>query len=389
MRLGPYELVRQIGAGGMGEVWAAHRAATGPREVLAVKRLPKQLARDPAYRRILLEEARLSALLRHPNIVHTIEAGEADGEVFIAMELIEGLDLSRVTKLLARQGERLPINVSAYVVAEILRGLAYAHELEHGGQRISLVHRDVSPHNVMLSRSGAIKLADFGVARLSSEDTSGTHVKGKARYMPPEQLRGDSRSPTVDLFAVGAVLQELLDGSTFRGDAVDDARLLGMAVDGEVPPPRHPDETPVELERLRVDLLEPDATRRVQSAKQALALLLRWPAYGPCPDEVAALLERLREHESELSTGVTQTGLANEATFLHTNELELDASQMAELARAVEAPDRILVAVPAEPPPTDPPDPPPRDPSLALDLSDASFIRPIPTDAHPTLPPRL
>jgi serine/threonine protein kinase/outer membrane protein OmpA-like peptidoglycan-associated protein len=393
MRLGPYELVRQIGAGGMGEVWVARcLGPTHTREHVAIKRLPRRLAGEPNYRRILLEEARLSALLRHPNIVHTIEAGEADGEVFIVMELIDGLDLSRVTRLLALHGERLPISVSAYVVAEILRGLAYAHELEHERERISLVHRDVSPHNVMLSSSGAIKLADFGVARLSSEDTSGTHVKGKARYMPPEQLRGDSRSPTVDLFAVGAVLQELLDGSTFRGDAVDDARLLGMAIDGFVPPPKHPLETPAELEQLRCALLEPDAKQRVQSAEQALALLLRWPGYRPCPHEVAALLEPLREHESELQTGATQTGLANEATFLHTNDLELDASQMVQLARAVEAPDRILVAVPAEPGASASEsasgEPPPRDPSLALVLSDASFLRPIPTDVNPVLPSR-
>lgn len=374
MRLGPYELVRQIGAGGMGEVWVAHRART--RETVAIKRLPRRLAGDPNYRRILLEEARLSQRLRHPNIVHTIEAGDADGEVFIVMELIEGLDLSRVVKLLALQGERLPITVSAYVVAEILRGLAYAHQL-------TLVHRDVSPHNVMLSSCGAIKLADFGVARLSSEDTSGTHVKGKARYMPPEQLRGDSRSPTVDLFAVGAVLQELLDGSMFRGDAVDDARLLGMAINGEVPAPKQLLEIPAELEQLRRGLLEPDAAKRVQSAELALALLLRWPGYRACPHEVASLLERLREREAELGSGVTQTGLAHQATFLHTNELELDASQLAELARVVEAPDQILVAVAAEPGA-----PPPRDPSLALDLSDASFVRPLPTSPHPVLPSR-
>jgi serine/threonine protein kinase len=238
MRLGPYELVRQIGAGGMGEVWAAHRAATGPREVLAVKRLPKQLAKDPTYRRILLDEARLSMLLRHRNVVHVFDAGEADGEAYIAMEFVQGLDLSRLRKLLDQTGEGLSPTAVAYIIGDVLEGLDYAHNLQQDGKPIALVHRDVSPHNVILSTRGEVKLTDFGVARLSSEDTSGTHVKGKARYMPPEQLRGESRSPKVDLFAAGAVLHELLDGSVFRGDAIDDARLLGMAIDGVVPEPR-------------------------------------------------------------------------------------------------------------------------------------------------------
>src|SRR5690242_3746549 len=232
MRLGPYELVRQIGAGGMGEVWAAYRAATGPREVLAVKRLPKQLAKDPTYRRILLEEARLSMLLRHDNIVNVFDAGEADGEAYIAMEFVHGLDLSRLRRLLDQTGEGLSPTLIGYVIGEVLTGLSYAHNLDRDGELLCLIHRDVSPHNVMLSRRGEVKLTDFGVARLSTEDTSGTHVKGKARYMPPEQLRGESRSPTVDLFAVGAVLHEMLDGAVFRGDAKDDARLLGMAIDG-------------------------------------------------------------------------------------------------------------------------------------------------------------
>jgi serine/threonine protein kinase/outer membrane protein OmpA-like peptidoglycan-associated protein len=403
MRLGSYELARQIGAGGMGEVWIAHRVApTRTLEAVAIKRLPRRLAGDPNYRRILLEEARLSQLLRHPNIVHTIEAGDADGEVFIVMELIDGLDLSRVTKLLAMQDERLPISVSAYIIAEVLRGLAYAHDLRHDGERLSLVHRDVSPHNVMLSSSGTVKLADFGVARLTSEDTSGTHVKGKARYMPPEQLRGDSRSPTVDLFAVGAVLQELLDGNTFRGDAIDDARLLGMAIDGVVPPLEHPGEVPREIETVRRGLLEPDAQLRVRSAKQALELLLRWPSYQPCPQELAALVQRLRQQDIELTSGVTQTqtGLGNQATFLHTNDFEIDRSDLVDV---VEAPDQILmqlaaganesstripVHVPAEKPPEADPGPPPRDPSLALDLSGTSFARHVPTSPNPIVPPR-
>jgi serine/threonine protein kinase len=310
MRLGPYELVRQIGAGGMGEVWAAHRATTGPREVLAVKRLPKQLAKDPTYRRILLDEARLSMLLRHRNIVHVFDAGEADGEAYIAMEFVQGLDLSRLRKLLDQTGEGLSPSAVAYMIGEVLEGLDYAHNIEKAGKPIALVHRDVSPHNVMLSTRGEVKLTDFGVARLSSEDTSGTHVKGKARYMPPEQLRGESRSPKVDLFAAGAVLHELLDGSVFRGDAIDDAHLLGMAIDGVVPEPKRSLAGYRELEQLRRGLLQSDPKKRIQSAAAALVLLHRWSPYRNAAAEVGDLVRRYLDLQVSLERDPTQTALA-------------------------------------------------------------------------------
>jgi len=392
MRLGAYQLIQPIGAGGMGEVWVATRPLPdGEQQRVAIKRLPQRFAGDPSYRRILLEEARLSQLLSHPNIVHTIDAGEAEGEVYIAMELIDGLDLSRVNKLLAAQGERLSASVAAYIVAEVLRGLAYAHNLEHEGELISLVHRDVSPHNVMLSTTGAVKLTDFGVARLSSEDTSGTHVKGKARYMPPEQLRGESRSPGVDLFAAGAVLQELLDGCLFRATAIDDARLLGMAIDGEVPPPLRPREIPPELEQLRRRLLDPDPAKRPRSAERALDLLHRWAGYRDRSGEVAALTLRLRGLEAELVGQGTQTGLAHQATFLHTNELELELGG-SELLEMIEAPDQILLALDSRRARPSPPPPPSSDPSLTLDLAGESLVdrRParLPTSASPAVDPR-
>lgn len=322
MRLGPYELVRQIGAGGMGEVWAAHRAATGPREVLAVKRLPQQLAKDPVYRQILLDEARMSMLLRHRNIVHVFDAGEADGEAYIAMEFVQGLDLSRLRKLLDQTGEGLSPTAVAYMIGEVLEGLDYAHNLQKDGQRIALVHRDVSPHNVILSTRGEVKLTDFGVARLSSEDTSGTHVKGKARYMPPEQLRGESRSPKVDLFACGAVLHELLDGSVFRGDAIDDARLLGMAIDGVVPKPRRSLESYRELEQLRRGLLQTDPKKRLETAQAALELLHRWSGYKNAAAEVGDLVRRYLDLQVSLERDPTQTALAQPTTS-HPNDDEI------------------------------------------------------------------
>ncbi|MFO7563423.1 MAG: protein kinase [Enhygromyxa sp.] len=306
MRLGPYELIRQLGAGGMAEVWLARRAeGLAASKTFALKRLARHLADKPEYREMFLAEARLSMLLSHSNIVQVFDAGEDQGEVFLAMEWIDGIDLAELGARLREQGERLSVVAAAYVVAEVLTALAYAHDLrDEAGQPVTVVHRDVSPQNVMLSVSGEVKLMDFGIARLSSEETSGLHIKGKVRYMPPEQLRGDSRAPTIDLFALGAILHELLDGERFRGQAQDESRLYGMVLDGEIPDPLHADEIPPELEVLRQRLLAEDVEDRIQSAQEALECLYRWPGFRNAKLEIAALVKRLRGVEAP-SAGAT------------------------------------------------------------------------------------
>lgn len=340
MEFGPYQLVRKIGSGGMGEVWLAQHisASTGASRTVALKRLPPKLAHQERYRRILLEEARLSMMLSHSSIVHVFDAGEFDGEAFISMEYVDGDDLSRLLERLRGANELIPVSVIAYVIAEILRALTYAHELidEHG-ETYSLVHRDISPHNVILSTSGEVKLTDFGVARLSSEDTSGTHVKGKIRYMPPEQLRGESRSPLVDLFATGAIMQELFDGEMFRGRMVEDAQLLGMVMDGHVPQPKQPRRIPFELDELRKALLQPDPRLRIPSARTALRMIYDWPRYRNASLEVADLVKRLRS----TTPGPTS----------HSGPIPTDAD-----SPAASTPSPSSPSSPPPPPPPPPPD---------------------------------
>ncbi|MCA9696819.1 MAG: serine/threonine protein kinase, partial [Myxococcales bacterium] len=332
MQFGPYQLLRRIGSGGMGEVWLAQRDTAGVTRTVALKRLPRKLAREARYRRSLLEEARLSMMLSHSNIVHVFDAGEVAGEAFIAMEYVDGEDLSRLLKRLRETGQALPATLIAYIIAEVLQALSYAHELRDAQGRVfSLVHRDISPHNVMISASGEVKLTDFGVARLSSEDTSGTHVKGKIRYMPPEQLRGESRSPAVDLFAVGAVMHELFDGDLFRGDNVEDATLLGMVMDGIVPDIVHDRRLPGPLERLRRGLLEPDPQRRMASAREALELLYSWPDYRNASLAAAEWVRRMRGAQTnweqdpfdslpDEDSDLSHDGLGKQATFLQSDD---------------------------------------------------------------------
>ena len=260
----------------MAEVWEGQRAALGGTKAVAIKLLARDLLDDESHRRMFLEEARLSMLLTNSNVVQVFDVGESGGECYMVMEWVDGLNLSELARKLARAGERLPIVSVAYILGEILRALAYAHQLHHDGQKATIVHRDVSPQNVLVSVSGEIKLVDFGVARLAREETSGLHVKGKLRYMAPEQLRGRSREPTVDLYAVGAIFHELLEGRRFR-ETRDEADLYAMVLDGAHPPLEV--ELPAELARLHAGLLEPDPHQRIQSADEGLELLYSWPGY--------------------------------------------------------------------------------------------------------------
>ena len=289
-RLGDYELLRKIGVGGMAEVWMGRRAAmAGASKAVAIKLLARDLLNDPAYRQMFIEEARLSMLLTNSNVVQVFDVGEIDGECFMVMEWVDGLNLSELVRQLLGAGESLSVAVAAHVAGEILRALAYAHGLHHEGSKATVVHRDVSPQNVLVSVSGEVKLADFGIARLSREETSGLHVKGKLRYMAPEQLRGRSREPTVDLYAVGAIFHELLEGQRFR-QLRDEGDLYSVVLSGEYLPLTVA--VPPELARLHAGLLHPDPKLRIQSADEALELLHAWPGYRNSSTELGRLVRR-------------------------------------------------------------------------------------------------
>lgn len=291
-RVGPYELVSKLGAGGMAEVWMGRRVSLGgASKSLAIKLLAAHHLEKPEYRDMFVAEARLSMLLTHSNIVQVFDTGEDMGNAYMAMEWVDGCDLADLTKRLHAHGQRLSDEVIAFIVGEVLRALRYAHELTHEGSDATIVHRDISPQNVMLSVSGEVKLTDFGVARIAGDDTSGQYVKGKLRYMPPEQLRGRSRAPTIDLFAVGAILHELLDGQKFRGSALDEGELYGMILEGTYPPlSLDPGEVPIEIDQLRWGLLASRVEDRLPSARHALAKLRRWPGYRDASMELEELV---------------------------------------------------------------------------------------------------
>lgn len=279
-RLGAYELLERVGAGGMAEVWMARRALIpGALKICALKIIHGRIAARDRHRRMFLQEARLALKLRHANLVSVFDVGEADGRLYMALEWVDGVHLRDFAQHVRARRGRLSVPLVCHVMSELLQGLRHAHELRVGGHPLEVVHRDVAPHNVLVSAAGEVKLADFGIARVEGELSSGEHVKGRARYMAPEQLYGRPTQAS-DLFAVGAILHELLDGRRFR-DGLE-SRSDWHEVVAEAPlPPLHRTDVPPALEALRVGLLQPDPARRIASADEALAWLLRCPPWPP------------------------------------------------------------------------------------------------------------
>jgi len=290
--IGGYELLREVGRGGMAEVWVARRAHASAGKFVAIKLTLPQHAGDARYAGMFRSEAEVSAPLSHGNIVQVFDQGEDDGRSYLVMEWVDGVDLARLLPDLAQLRARDPylrLRVAGYIVGQVLHGLSYAHKVtSHRGAQLGIVHRDISPQNVLVSVSGDVKVTDFGIAHRMIDETSGVDIKGKLRYMAPEQLGGQSHAPTVDLWAVGAVLHELLEGERFRGAGRDAASLYHQVLGGEVPQLAATD-VPVELDAVRLALLHPDPRRRPQTADAALLLLKAWPGYSEMKVELAML----------------------------------------------------------------------------------------------------
>ena len=269
-----YVLERRLGGGGMAEVFLARTVgAEGFSRPIAIKRVLAGYSDNPMFARMFIEEARICARLGHPNIVSVIDFDrDAEGRLFLAMELVDGIDLDGLM-----QTGMLPFDAIIYVLIEMLRGLGHAHELpiSDTGMR-GVVHRDVSPHNVLLSWEGAVKVSDFGIAkaREASNATATMMVKGKPAYMSPEQANGEALDGRSDLFAVGIMLWEMLCGRPlFAGDTTQET--LARVLFAPIPSPRalRPD-VPLDLAAVTERLLARDRASRFSNADAAISALV-------------------------------------------------------------------------------------------------------------------
>jgi serine/threonine-protein kinase len=286
MQVGKYQLIRELAVGGMAEVFLARTAGPmGFEKQLVLKRILPHLARDPAFIQMFLSEATLAARLTHPNIVQIFDFGESDGSYYLAMEYIDGPSLRTLLDHSLWRGGPLPPVPCARIIASACEGLAFAHDFRDPatGKPLNIVHRDISPDNILVSRQGAVKVVDFGIAKAAGQQhrTQTGMIKGKLAYMPPEQVRNAVLDGRVDVYALGVVFYELLTGRRpFNADS--DVALMHAILF----------EQPAPAAQLKPDL--PEAVLRILERAMAKDRDQRYP---DCPSFQADLEEYI------LSTG--------------------------------------------------------------------------------------
>jgi serine/threonine-protein kinase len=335
-----------VGRGGMGSIEVAiEKTEDGSERVVALKRMLPSAVLDKRLTEMFLREAKLASMLAHPNVVHAMSFGERDGELYLVMEYIEGEPLSRVVALANEKGISLALPLVAHVLAEICEGLHAAHELtDDCGRPLNVVHRDISPQNVMIAYEGQAKLLDFGVAKIEALEADGRtktgEVKGKTAYMSPEQAMGDPIDRRSDLYSLGAVLFEAVTGRKMWGGGTDLEVLRRMALEE---PPHLEDVapgTPDAICRLHRRLVARDPNKRPASAKEVARELRTFIAStGTHPD---ARVVR------SLMTGLFASEIERRRTSLRQALDELAPSEAGELRASLDAlPPTDVTPVPA------------------------------------------
>src|SRR5579885_1202373 len=255
-RVGRYALVKLIGRGGMADVWIGKvQGAVGFEKIVAIKLLAPEQVDKEEYQRALTDEARIQVHLKHPNIVDVYDLNFEAENPYLVMEYVEGIELREVLRYLKSERKTLPLSLAAFIAIEIAKALAFAHEKKNPetGEPLHIVHRDVSPSNILISIHGDVKLSDFGIAKsaLQSAVTQVGQIKGKFRYMSPEQAEGQPLDARSDIFSLGLVFYEELFGAPAYDDP-SDIGILQKARKGQVTVPA---DTAPDLKRIFDKLL--------------------------------------------------------------------------------------------------------------------------------------
>lgn len=281
---GRYRLIERIAQGGMAEIYRAeYHGDGGFVRTVAVKRILPQWSQDRLFSKMLQDEAKLLVKLQHQNIVQVFELGEDNGVFYISMEHVDGVDLRTLLQTLRCRCEKLPPKFVYWIVSDVLRALAFAHgRIANDGSPLMVVHRDVSPQNILLAKHGDVKVADFGIAkgRHRSEETAVGQLKGKLAYMSPEQAQGEAIDSRSDLFSLGIVFYEMLTGTQlFEGDS--DLKVLQKVQEAVIPPGWEHDVAP-EIRAILRRCLKKNPDDRFQTAEEMLAALSHYTIKHRC-----------------------------------------------------------------------------------------------------------
>ncbi|NUO49405.1 MAG: serine/threonine protein kinase [Polyangiaceae bacterium] len=328
-RLGRYELTHVIGGGGFASVWRARTVGPGGFERdVAIKVMRPGRAHQKRFQDMLLDEARLVARINHPNVAQIWEVGEDPRSLYIVLELVDGDSLDDLRFRAEEMGKSLPIRAVFRVLADVCAGLHVAHELSQDGEPLGLVHRDVSPQNILVSRHGIAKLIDFGIAkakeRLAADTTTG-YIKGKISFMAPEQARTEDMDRRADVWAIGAVAYELIEGKPPCDGHSDLGRLAALV--GPTPVPPMTSRVPEPLRNVVARALEKDRDARYPTAlalKEAIEEALIESEMETSATEVAELVRPYFHRRRETDTPADAPGHSVERAVSSTIQAKRD-----------------------------------------------------------------
>jgi len=301
---GEYTLLKLIATGGMAEIYLSqHRGESDPNKRLVVKKMLPQLAVRKDFVSMFLDEARLAANLVHPNIVQVFNMGEVDQSYFMAMELIDGPHLGALFAHSLRIRRPLPIDLCVHAISESSKGLHFAHLCKgRSGQPLEIVHRDISPQNILVSRFGDVKVTDFGVAKAANQSrkTRTGIIKGKVSYMSPEQCLGDEVNPQTDVFALGIVLYELLTRRRLFREKSDLLVMQRITTEKIKPPSEINPGVNEALDAITMRALERDLSKRFQNAKAFSDALVDWLQKNGHSEGKSRLAQWMKTHGETL-----------------------------------------------------------------------------------------
>lgn len=269
-RFGKYTLLNRIAVGGMAEVFLARQEGLeGFEKTICIKRIRPHLSSQPNFVQMFLNEAKLAAQLNHPNIVQIYDLGRVNDSYFIAMEYISGRDMSRIIPKAEKAGISFPMIYALRIASNVCEGLYFAHTKGDAyGNPLNIVHRDITPENILVSFSGTVKIVDFGIAKANTqlEQTRAGEIKGKLSYMSPEQCMGHQLDARSDIFSFGSVIYEWITGyKLFTGE--NEMAILKSIIDGKIYPPSYfKEDVPEAVERILMKALDKDKNKRYQSA---------------------------------------------------------------------------------------------------------------------------
>jgi len=369
-RLGKFVLLKDFASGGMAEIHIAKQPTPdGGEKLVVIKMLRSDLKNNREFVHLFLNEARIAARLMHPNVVQMYDLGYAEGEYFIAMEYVHGENAFNAAKACSREKTRIPLQHVVYIMNQTCTGLHYAHQkTDVMGRSLNIVHCDISPHNIMVSFAGEVKILDFGVAKAASrfEKKDDKTIKGKIPYMSPEQIMGKPLDGRSDVYSAGIVLWELSTGWR-RYRKMDDKAILKDIVRGSTPPPsKYNSNIPDQLEAVILKTLVKNPDSRFQSALEMQAALedvAKQANLTSTPTQLGTFMQRLfadrldeaKQIERAQEDGDIQSALFKDVDFSPGEESGLyEDDTPAEVSSALIPVIGELIEEPADEPQTEP-----------------------------------